>query len=263
MPPAPPGKRDACVLAGLARFRDDQGLEGAALEPEVVEAFVAQGLAGRASSTRGTYRSVLRALSGPARAGPATPFSGSPAPPLYTGTERSELFAIAGSQRHAWRRDSALSFLALGLGAGLRAGELAALRGADVLSGPAGVAVVLDGPRARTVPVEGRLGGLVAGRAEQVGAGNHLFCPGRAERSYPNFVNNFARTLQASPGGPRLCSGRARSSFICAHLVMGTPLAELVYISGLIEVGSLLRYARHVQGAPSSKATPRARWREG
>ena len=49
----------------LGCFCSDQGLGAPALSTEVVEAFVSVGLVGRASSTRGTYRSVLRALGGP------------------------------------------------------------------------------------------------------------------------------------------------------------------------------------------------------
>jgi len=246
----------------LARFGSDQGWGEAPLVAEVVEAFVVGGLAGRASSTRGTYRSVLRRLAEAAKPERATPFAGSGAPPPYSGPERAELFSIAGSQRPAWRRASALAMVGLGIGAGLRAGELVGTRGQDVVVGPSGVAVAVGGDRARAVPVGADFAGLVARLAELAGPAQ-LFCPGGAERHYPNFVNNFARLLVAEPGAPRLCSGRARSSFICDHLEMGTPLAELVYVAGIAEVESLLRYARHVGSAPKSKAGLRARLRAG
>jgi hypothetical protein len=42
-------------------------------------------------------------------------------------------------------------------------------------------------------------------------------------------------------------------------LAAGTPLAELCVIAGIGEVGSLLRYARLVPGAPCSKGELRAR----
>ena len=245
-------------MGRLARFGSDQGWGEAPLVAGVIEAFVVGGLAGRASSTRGTYRSVLRGLGGADRAVPATPFAGSAAPPPYSGPERAELFSIAGSQRPGWRRASALAMVGLGLGAGLRAGELVGARGQDVAVGPGGVAVAVGGARARTVPVAGAYAGLVAHLAELAGPG-HLFCPGGAERQYPNFVNNFARVLVAEPGAARLCSGRARSSFICDHLEMATPLAELLYMTGIGEVESLLRHARHVGSAPKSKAGLRAR----
>jgi integrase len=253
--------RPGYVLAVLGRFGSAQGWGPAPpLGPPVVEAFVVAGLAGRASSTKGTYRSVLRSLGGSARPERATPFSGSPAQAPYSGKERQELFAIAAAQRQAWRRRSALALLALGLGAGLRAGELAAATGDDVVIGQSGVAVRVGMGAGRVVAVPGAYAPALATLAKDAGTG-YLFCPGGADRAYKNFVNNFCYNLEADPAAPRFSSGRARSSFICDHLAAGTPLRELLYISGICEVESLLRYARHVPGAPRSKAELRKRLR--
>jgi integrase len=168
--------RPGYVLAVFHRFGSAQG--GGQSPPlcvPVVEAFVGAGLAGRAASTKGTYRSVLRSLGGSPRPALATPFSGSPAKAPYSSKEREELFAIAACQRQAWRRRSALALLALGIGAGLRAGELAAAVGDDVLRQAEGVAVRV-GP-GRVVPVRGPYAKAVAELAKQAGPG-HLFCPG-------------------------------------------------------------------------------------
>ena len=54
------------------------------------------------------------------------------------------------------------------------------------------------------------------------------------------------------------CSRRTTFELHLDHLVLGTDLADLCAISGLAEVGSLLRYSRHVAGAPQSKAALRA-----
>jgi integrase len=224
---------------------------------QVLEAFAVVGLAGRASSTRGTYRSVLRALAGGARPALSTPFAASAALAPYSGAERAELFSAARAQRPAWRRSGALALLGAGIGAGLRAGELVALRGRDISLGPFGVSVAVAGTRARLVAVRGLYAEVLAQLAGQAGD-DHLFCPGPAQRSYHNFVNNFAGTLVAGAAAPRLCSGRCRSSFICDHLAGRSALGELLYLSGIVEVESLLRYARHVAGAPTSKAALRA-----
>ena len=77
--------------------------------------------------------------------------------------------------------------------------------------------------------------------------------PGR-RRSYKNFVTNFARTLAADPAAPRLTLSRCRSSFICGHLAAGTPVDELLAITGICQAESLARYARHVDGAPPKAA---------
>jgi integrase len=249
--------RPGFVLAVLGRFGSAQGWgPSPPLCAPVVEAFVASGLPGRASSTKGPYRSVLRLLGASAGPGLATPFSGSPAQAPYSSQERNELFAIATSQRQAWRRRSALALLALCIGAGLRAGELAAAVGDDVIASRSGVVVRVGAGRA--VPVRGLYAKTITELAEQAGPG-YLFCPGEADRAYKNFVNNFCYTLEADPAAPKLSSGRARSSFICDHLAAGTQLRELLHIAGIGEVESLLRYARHVPGAPGSKAELRKR----
>ena len=71
------------------------------------------------------------------------------------------------------------------------------------------------------------------------------------------FVTSFARTLAADPAAPRLGLGRCRSSFICDHLAAGTPVGELLAITGICQAESLARYARHAGGAPP-KAVLRA-----
>jgi integrase len=260
MPGGPSARRVAIVGHRLACFCADQGLGGGlAPGPELLEAFCRLGLAGRASSTKGTYRSVLRSLGGPGRPVPATPFSGSAAKAPYSAQERAELLSVAASQRSGQRRSSALAFLALGIGAGLRAGELAAVIGDDISARRGGVSVQVGAGRA--VPVSGPYAKILTQQAKAAGP-SYLFCPGGADRSYHNFVNNFCYGLVADPAAPRLSSGRARASFICDHLVARTPLPALLYMSGIYEVESLLRYARHVPGAPGSKAELRERLRQ-
>ena len=116
--------------------------------------------------------------------------------------------------------------------------------------------VRVSGPAARVVPVTAAYAGRAAGLA--AGAGHaYLFRPGPADRDYKNFVTNFTRTLSADPAAPRLTAGRCRSSFICGHLAAGTPVGELLAITGVCQAESLARYARHVDGAPA-KAVLRA-----
>jgi hypothetical protein len=105
------------------------GLGGPSTRAEVVEAFVVAGLAGRASSIRDTYRSVLRALSAGPRPELATPFPGSAAPSPYGAAEQAELFSWACAQPTAWRRSGALAMVALGTGAELRAAMWPSARG--------------------------------------------------------------------------------------------------------------------------------------
>ena len=184
----------------LALFCAAQGLE-VALLPELVEAFVAEGLPGKAASTKGTYRSVLRSLGGSGRPVLAPPFSGSAARAPYNAGERAELASVAASQPSPWRRASASAFLALGIGAGLRAGELAAATGDDVIAGRGRVRVHVGA--GRVVPVAGVYAKDLACQAKNAST-SHLFCPGGANRRYRNFVSNFCYELDADPAAPEV-----------------------------------------------------------
>jgi integrase len=258
----PAGRVTAPALRGLSRFADTRGLPASReswLDYDVIEAFCVAGLAGRAPSTRGTYRSALYRLAEAAH-GPAgqraTPFAGARAPAPYSPAERAELAAVAAAQRDPARRASALAMVVFGIGAGLRPAELVALRGSDVIRRGRRVAVHVGGRAARVVPVTAGYAGRAAALAADAGHA-HLFRPGPADRGYKNFVTNFARTLTADPAAPRLTVSRCRSSFICDHLAAGTPLRELLAITGICQAESLARYARHVDGAPA-KAVLRA-----
>ena len=246
-------------MRGLCRFAQTRGIPASLeflLDYDVIEAFCVAGLPGRASSTRGTYRSALYRLAAPVHGVPgqrATPFAGARAPAPYSPAERAEVAAIAAAQRDAANRASALAMVVFGIGAGLRPGELVALRGSDVIRHGRRVAVHVSGPAARVVPVASPYAGRAAGLAAGAGTG-HLFRPGPADRGYKNFVTSFALALAADPAAPRLTAGRCRSSFICDHLAAGTPLRELLAITGICQAESLARYARHVGGAPPKAA---------
>jgi integrase len=256
--------RAVVVVRRLMSFASAQGIApvpGQLLDHDVIEAFCVLGCAGRSSSTRGTYRSVLDTLAAAGHGPPprrGTPFAGARAPLPYTPAERAELIAMCTAQRKKATRRSTLSMLWCGLGAGLRPGELVALRGSDISPAGSSVVVHVTGPRRRVVPVAERHAAAIVALARHAGD-DVVFRPGGARRHYKNFVNDFARHLVADPAAPRLSMGRCRASFICDHLAAGTPLNELVTVAGLCEVESLARYARHVEGVAHSKAALRAR----
>ena len=250
----------ATAVRGLSRFAAARGIPPGReflLDYDVIEAFCVAGLPGRASSTRGTYRSALYRLAAGVHGLPGqrpAPFAGAEAPAPYSPAERAGLAAVAAAQRDAANRASALALVVSGIGAGLRPGELVALRGSDVIRHGRRVSVHVSGPRAGGA---GTRLSRAGGRAGRPRGKAHLFRPGPAGRGYKNFVTNFARTLAADPAAPRLTLGRCRSSFICDHLAAGTPLRELLAITGICQAESLARYARHVDGAPA-KAVLRA-----
>lgn len=259
--------RARSVLGCLARFAELRGVTASRehlLDYDVIEAFCVAGLAARVSSTRGTYRSVLYQLAAPVHGEPgrrATPFAGAKAPAPYSPGERAELAALARAQRDPGKRASALAMVVFSIGAGLRPGELAVLRGSDVTrAGGRVMAGISSGPAPRVVPVAWRYAGRALELARRAG-GDFVFRPGPADRGYKNFVNGFAGRLAGDPDGPLLSAGRCRASFICDHLAAGTPVPVLLAITGIAEAGSLARYARHVPGICPSKGALRARWR--
>jgi integrase len=256
----------ATALRGLSRFADARGVPAGReflLDYDVIEAFCVAGLAGRAPATRGTYRSALYRLAEATHGPPGqrpTPFPGARAPTPYSPAERAALAAAAAAQRDPAKRSSAVAMVVSGIGAGLRPGELVALRGDDIFRHGRQVTVQVRGPAARMVPVTSGYAVRARELARRAGAG-HVFRPGPADRSYKNFVTNFARGLAADPAAPGLSMRRARSTFICGHLAAGTPVPVLLAVTGIAEAGSLARYARHVSGISSSKGALRARWR--
>jgi integrase len=194
---------------------------------------------------------VLYRLAAPVHGPPgrrATPFAGARAPAPYPVADRAGLTAVARARRDPAKRASALAMVVFGIGAGLRPGELAALRGTDAAAAGGQVIVnVTCGPAPRSVPVAPRYAGRAAELARRAGE-EFVFCPGPADRGYKNFVNVFAARLAADPAGPRLAAGRCRASFICDHLGAGTPVPVLLAAAGLAEAESLARNARHVPG---------------
>ena len=121
----------------------------------MIEAFCVAGLPGRASSTRGTYRSALYRLAAGVHGLPGqrpTPFTGAKAPAPYSPAERAELAAVAAAQRDAANRAWALALVVFGIGAGLRPAELVALRGSDVIRPGRRVSVHVSGrPRGKVL----------------------------------------------------------------------------------------------------------------
>jgi integrase len=254
--PVRSARQAACVLSLLSGFYGRLGMDDPPLSTPVIEAYCLIGLSHRRSSTRGTYRSILRRLSDDPRPKVAPGFVGSRAQAPYSAAERAELYSIARAQRTAWRRRSALALVCLGMGGGLRTREIVAARRSDVDMSASGVELHVAGELSRVVPVVGEAAQVLR-RLSRGEAAEHLFHPEEANRSSANFLNGFCRRVVADPSSPRLSVARLRSSFVCDHLSSGTKLTEILQLTGIAEVESLLYYCRHVKGAPQTKAALR------
>lgn len=251
-------QRDASVWGRFGAFCALEGLgppAAAVHDAGSVEAFLAIGCAGLVPHSLGTYRSVVRRLGGGAMAG-ARSYRASGAPRPYSRAEVAALWSMAQNQPSARRVANATVLVGSMLGAGLHPSELARLTALDVQRRGTTTTVVVAGRRPRSVPVRAPYDVELAALAQ--GHAGYLFRPGAAIRSAKNLVGEVCAALVHDPDEVSLVSGRARSTFICAHLLDATPLPRLCVWAGLEGVESLLRYARHVEGAPRSKAQLRA-----
>ena len=247
-------QRDRSVLGRFEAFCAQEGLGpvAAAIEDQaVIEAFLALGCRSLVPHSVGTYRSVLLRLSGTAYPSPGR-FPASLAPRPYTSSEVAALWSMARHQSSTLRITNAAVLLASMLGAGLHPGELARLMAGDVACNGATTTLAVAGIRARKVRVVPPYDVALAAIVQE--AAGHLFRPGAAVRTAKNLIGEVCAALVHDPDEVALVSGRARATFICAHLKARTALGELCMMAGLESVESLLRYARHVDGAPRAAA---------
>jgi integrase len=250
-------QRDRSVLGRFGAFCAQEGLGplAAVIEDQaVIEAFLALGCRSLAPHSVGTYRSVLWRLSGTASPSPGR-FPASAAPRPYGPSDVAALWSMARHQPSTRRITNASVLLATMLGAGLHPGELARLMACDVQRRDAATTLVVSGARARLVPVMAPYDIALAAIADRTSG--YLFRPGAAVRTAKNLIGEVCAALVHDPDEVALVSGRARATFLCAHLRARTALGELCAMAGLEGVESLLRYARHVDGAPQSKAALR------
>lgn len=245
------GQRDASVLRRFEHFCALEGLrvDSALKDAHVVEAFLEIGCSVLCAHSLGTYRSVLRSLGAPSHV--TRGFAPSRAPAPYNEHDVAVLWARAKGQSSPLRIANATVLLATMLGAGLRPRELAQLRGCDIVRSNAALSLAVTGRASRLVGLEGREASVLGELCEH--RRGYLFRPGARARDSKNLVGEVARSLVGDPDEVALSSGRCRSTFLCRHLAKDTPLRELCAMAGIGDVESLLRYARHVPGAPQTK----------
>jgi len=223
-PVGPPRARALLWPAGrLAAWAQGLGLELAAevvLHPSVIERYVAVAMAESSPAARRTARTNLRFLSrraAPRLAHPPVPetLPRTRAKAPYSPAEIEGFFALAGSQPTDYRRQRLVGLLCLGAGAGLERGELRAVTGRHILERSGGVVVVVDGPRARVVPVLGEYHERLLGAVSSAGEG--FICGGRSP-TRRNVTTNLLDQLSGGTDLGRLDVGRLRATWLATHL---------------------------------------------
>ncbi len=205
-----------------------------------IETFIAQGLGHYSTNAgRNTLRSrllrIAETLNGREGIVPLVPLGGSAASSPYTRADIEKLRGWARMQPTESRVIDATVLLALGLGAGLRGGEIINLRAADVARGS--VVVQDQNGIAREVPVLADWQAELALAADRDG---WVFRPGRQTANH-NAVTDFVSRSTRRPANLAITTRRMRATWLQHHRRAGT--AYLTGIAGIQHEDALLRYA--------------------
>lgn len=204
-------------------------------------------------ASRGTRRSMLLRVADSVlppgeRVTRLEPLSFSNPRQPYTLGEMVSLRSWAAGQVTEQRRADCASILALGLGAGLSAGEMLALRVGDIevinpsdLYNSPEVLLHVSGTRARAVPVLGAWTPALLRLRSEVDPGRVALGPNRETMS-PNWVSNF---IFRTGGTLKPNTQRMRNTWLTHHITANTPLHPLLMAAGLScseVLDRLLRY---------------------
>jgi hypothetical protein len=210
--------------------------------------------------TRANHRSqllrVCEALNGPDSGCRLSPLPKSDPQAPYTATEISSMRHWAQTQTTSTKRRDAAVLLALGLGAGLAAGEMGMVMTDDVHHDEYGVLVEVGGKRPRSVPVRAEWETTLVDAVDALGSGRLLF---RTNRTGPsrNLVTDF--TAKCSPHVPGVSSQRLRGTWITGHLAARTPVVPLIEAAGVTSLEAITRYLRFLPEVDPVEARARLR----
>jgi integrase len=223
--PATPARAKALLFAAsrLAAFAERVGLclDEGLLSEAVIERLVLVGCEGLSPASVRTLRTNLRALARSIERYPEpapTRLVRERAKAPYSEAEIDGYLRLAAAQPTNQRRTRSSALVCLGAGAGIIAGELRALRGADVVVRADGLLVLIAGRRARSVPVLARYHAPLLEAASF--AGENLIVGGR-EPGRRNITDELCAALSADSSLPRLEPGRLRSTWLlsCARQI--------------------------------------------
>lgn len=149
------------------------------------------------------------------------------------------------AQRTPLMRRKATALLALGLGGGLRAREILALRRLHVdIDGASEVTVtVWSGETTREVPMLGRWVRPFTELIEDLDADDFVFGDPRRQQTNPNAIGSFIAS--ASPGFA-MSTYRMRSTWIVGRLAAGVDVRTLLVAAGLERLEKLDEYVPYL-----------------
>lgn len=232
---------------------------GLVFNRDVIAEYAANGCSHLAPASRGNVRSRLLRMSEillppDKRVARLAPLPPAAAAQPYSRAEITILRGWATGQNTALRTEVAHVLLALGLGAGLAAQEIAGVRIKDVTIDDEGILVHVTGKRARTVPVLSEWEPVLADlRGTKVAQESFLLIPDRT-KSFPNLITGFVRKSAGAQLRPQ--TQRMRATWVVTHLIVGTPVRALLKAAG---VDSLEAFTRFVPFIPTMDATQERR----
>ena len=237
-------------LADFAAWAHGEGvplLPRHLLDPEVIERYIAIGMAASRDSTRATRRAILRRVArrcSPAAPEPPRPIAYRRVRPPYTAADVEGLLGLAAAQPTPNRRRTLRAILHLGLGCGLASHDLAWVGGDDVSPLPdGGVQVrVSGGTRPRAVVALAAHEDPLLALAEA--AGQRLLIGGTL-RGRRNVTRGPLADVVGGEDLPRLEPARLRSTWLLTHLQARTPLPALMQAAGLSTVRPLEDLLHH------------------
>jgi integrase len=221
-----------------------------AFNPVTIERFIADGLPNYAPASRGNRRSILLRMSETLLGDKAPRVRLAPLPPStacapYTEDEVAELRSWARMSTGA-RRKSALALVALGVGAGLSASEVTAVRKSDIEKQGNEIVVNIHGSRARSVRVDGTDAEDLMLALRGLEATDWVFCSGRTAAG-KNLVTNFVARTETDGISPN--SQRMRATWIVGHLNRGTAVIVLMRTAGVASLEAVTRYVQFAEEA--------------
>lgn len=219
---------------------------------EIIAEFINTACDDVAASTRGNYRSKLfrmseHLLSPHLRHSPVPPVRrDDPARP-YTVAEVLSLRSWASGQNTDYRQANAWALLALGLGAGLSAAELSYVTAAHIVTDAHGVLVIVEGPRARQVPVLQEWENILAGAAQAAAAPSQFLFRADRTKTHRHLVSNFVDKTIQNP--VRASSQRMRATWLVTHMIARVRPDVLLQAAGVESLEALTRYLAYIPAA--------------
>ncbi len=240
-----------CVsTAGLPLERD------VVFRREVISEFVSSTACDHTSEgTRGNYRSKLLRMSESLLSPqyrtvrlPALPPSNAAVP--YCAADIAQLRSWASGQNTRYRRDNCRALLGLGMGAGLRAAEIAFVQAGHVTIDEEGVFVAVPGPRARFVPVLAEWEDMVADAAMAAADPAQFLFRADRQKTHRHLVANFVDKSVACE--IPVSSQRMRATWLVTHMAAHVRVDALMMAAGVSSLEALTRYVQFLPPSDGS-----------